>query len=64
MKNITQEEINSFVQLLFEEAQGIKEYGHSLCSNSHEAVEIRDTIFKIKLLLEELDVYITESYEL
>ena len=64
MKSITQDEIDSFAQFLFEEACGIKDYGHSLCPNWHDSNEIRDTIFKIKLLLEELDSYIQESYEL
>ena len=64
MKSITQDELDSFVQFLFDEAYGIKDYGHSLCSNYHESTEIKETISKIKLLLEELDCYIQESYEL
>ena len=64
MKSITQDEIDSFVQFLFEEACDIKDYGHSLCYNHHESNEIKETINKIKLLLEDIDTYIIESYEL
>ena len=64
MKSITQDEIDSFAQLLFDGAYGIRDYGHSLCSNHQKNNEIRETINKIKLLLEDLDTYIKESYEL
>ena len=64
MKSVTQEEIDCFVQHLFTATYCIEEYGHSLCSNLHESNEIKETISKIKLLLEELSAYIQESYEL
>ena len=54
----------NFIQFLYEEAGGIKDYGHSLYCNSHEREELLNIVQTVTSCLERFDELIVESYGL